>query len=296
MNTRTTLWIWLFASWQSCHAFYPSLKHQPLEMSLRLASTQQPASEINLALISVLKKPSKTLGVVLEVSLPLNIEVSEADISLLSMQLRQAKVSSIATRDVIVASVMVKEQESALGSFPEPCPIIYTGADYQTAPPGVTAIVVDADKSVPSRYDVDASLGSVSVLRRITCVEDLKVLGEHGQGVWVDAADPSEILTQLSSLENCELVVLAVPSMQVDNAEIHQSKIWAKDFPIINAIAVKEACVGDSEDLAYASFLVDGVTKKKSSTFNMSGITGGVNGHFGGVASTKPVTWLRQKR
>ena len=91
------------------------------------------------------------------------------------------------------------------------------------------------------------------------------------------------------------LVVVAVPSMQPDNAEIHATKDLAAAKETMHAVVVQEACVGHAQDLEYATFLVDGLTKKRSSTFNMSGLTGSTNGHFGGVASSRPVTWRRQQ-
>jgi len=64
----------------------------------------------------------------------------------------------------------------------------------------------------------------------------------------------------------------------------------------VTTILMKRAIVGDNEDLKYGTFFMEGVTKKKSSTFNISGLTGSTNGHFGGVASTQATTWLRKIR
>jgi hypothetical protein len=62
------------------------------------------------------------------------------------------------------------------------------------------------------------------------------------------------------------------------------------------SLLLPDALVGDSEDVEYAQFVVDGVRKKASETFKMTGLTGSTNGHFGGVASKTSRTWLRKKR
>ena len=245
--------------------------------------------ELSNSLLSTLKKPSKTLGVVLEVSTP---KSTDNYLSTLSMQLRKGKASALITSNAAVAAVLAQEQATSTGSFPGPCPVIYTGSTVEI-PAGVTAIVVDAQTD-----DMPSTNDDVDVLRRVTSLEDLAALSGKGQNaaLWIDSNDPTAILQQLSSDWAPLLVVVAVPSMQANNAEIHTPKEWSKRFPLMNAVAIQNACVGDAEDLEYASFLVDGLTKKKSSTFNMSGLTGSTNGHFGGVASSRPVTWKRQNR
>jgi hypothetical protein len=82
--------------------------------------------------------------------------------------------------------------------------------------------------------------------------------------------------------------------MQGGNAEVERAK-ELKGMGV-TSILLRKACVGDCEDIEYSIFAIEGLTKKRSSTFNMTGLTGSTNGHFGGVASTQATTWLRAKR
>jgi hypothetical protein len=90
------------------------------------------------------------------------------------------------------------------------------------------------------------------------------------------------------------VAVCSVDAIQDDKNEMENSK---KLKPLgCKSILVKPASIGDGEDVEYANFIVDGLTRKKSSEFNMTGLTGSTNGHFGGVASSGATTWLRTKR
>ena len=75
------------------------------------------------------------------------------------------------------------------------------------------------------------------------------------------------------------LKIAAVSSMQTDNAEITLGRELAAAG--CKAVMMKDACVGDSEDLHYTSFCIEGLTSKASSEFKITGMTGHVNGHFG---------------
>ena len=81
--------------------------------------------------------------------------------------------------------------------------------------------------------------------------------------------------------------------MQADGAEVEQAKELKKLG--VGSILVQNACVGDSEDLEYSSFVVGGMTSKASSEFSFSGLTGSTNGHFGGVQARGTVQWQRTK-
>jgi hypothetical protein len=89
----------------------------------------------------------------------------------------------------------------------------------------------------------------------------------------------------------------SMEAMMPDNAEFASSRELVKTAGgVVTCILLRQACVGDVEDIEYANFAVAGLTKKRSSTFNMSGLTGSTNGHFGGVASSTSTTWLRKKQ
>ena len=126
----------------------------------------------------------------------------------------------------------------------------------------------------------------------------------------------------VDKLPDGSIIIASVESMQPENVEIELCKNLKNEKA--TSILMKEAIVGDNEDNEYLSFFIDGIAKKKSSNFNMTGkrnifeyshedgvigyfsevivsflhligLTGSTNGHFGGVATTTSRTWLRKK-
>eukprot|EP00816_Leptocylindrus_hargravesii_P002182 CAMPEP_0196818486 /NCGR_PEP_ID=MMETSP1362-20130617/65802_1 /TAXON_ID=163516 /ORGANISM="Leptocylindrus danicus, Strain CCMP1856" /LENGTH=136 /DNA_ID=CAMNT_0042196599 /DNA_START=1 /DNA_END=411 /DNA_ORIENTATION=+ len=100
--------------------------------------------------------------------------------------------------------------------------------------------------------------------------------------------------SQQSQSQSSPIIIGALSSMQQENKELEAAKELKSKG--VTSILMMDAIVGDNEDVAYATFVVNGVMKKKSSTFNMTGLTGSTNGHFGGVASTISTMWERQKK
>ena len=117
---------------------------------------------------------------------------------------------------------------------------------------------------------------------------------ESQQNAFFVDADASGVEDLVKAMPSGAVVVAAMSSMQHENAEVERAKELQQLG--VTAVLLKGACVGDAEDLEYSAFAIDGLTKKKSSTFNMSGLTGSTNGHFGGVASGTSTTWLRTQR
>ena len=279
---------------------YSSVETLPTTLFSTASSSSVTPPEISYALSSALKKPSKTLSVVLEV-LPSpkqqGHQNANDDATLLSMQLRKAKANALMTADPTTAAALVAEQATATGSFPGPCPIIYTGS-IDTCPDGVTAIVVDDDTAAATEDAMPPK--GVDIIQRVRAQEDdIRITTDATTGAYlVHVADAEAVLPKLqSAASSSSLILLAVDAMQKDNAEIHKVKALVQAYPgVIHGVVVQAACVGDGEDLEYASFCIDGLTKKRSSTFNVSGLTGSTNGHFGGVASSRPVTWRRQQQ
>lgn len=233
------------------------------------------------ALTSALRKMSKTLAVSLEV-VP-----DGSDVTALSMQLRKLKASTLWTNHVETAIGLTKEQETAQGNFPGPCPVIYTGNQPEEAiRGGVKTIVLPTDTGiVPDTSDID-------VIWKVESVEDVQSVQGNAFVVYVDGRSDA-IDRVLESIPKGSVVVAAIDSMQDDNAELEQSRQLQDKGT--TAILLRNACVGDNEDIEYATFVIDGLTKKKSSTFNLTGLTGSTNGHFGGVATSTSTTWRRQQ-
>jgi hypothetical protein len=240
--------------------------------ALRMAEVSEHV-RLNDHVATALKKPSKTLAVVLDV---LSADESR------SMQLRKLKANALVTSDINVAKLCVKEQATAKGSFPGPCPVLYTGSDVPEArSAGVDSVVVSPGDCEPG----------ADVIYRIRSLEELQQVLDHG-AFWVDVDNElSTVQMIIEAIPESAVVLASLKSMQENNNEIN----LARELKIlgVSAIVFEKAIVGDGEDLEYASFAVDSVTKKKSSTFNMTGLTGSTNGHFGGVASSQPRTWLR---
>jgi len=241
-------------------------------------------------LVSILKKPSKVLTV--------NVEVGDSipkdDLELLSMQLRNSKVTSLWTQSKSPIASLVKEQETARGNFPGPCPVVYFGEISsnidEVLDAGVRTIVVPAEAAERMLEDPDR-LGSTEVVWKVSSVEEatsiMSATNQQADAFWIDSHDQFEEIA--SCLPEDSLLVYAVDAMQSDEGEITQ----AKSKKLASSILVRDACVGDQEDLPYAQYLVSKCTSKASSEFSFSGLTGSTNGHFGGVQSNGSFQWSR---
>lgn len=266
----------------------------------------------------VLKKPSKALSTIVEVNAP---SLSVGDIDVRSMQIRKSNGSAIYTKDIETAKKLVMEQKSAQGDFPGPVPIIFEGdieishaIDY-----GISALII----SQPLNYG--SELSDVSVIYRIMCPEEVEeILGidQDANAFLIEFYFMEKFEEIVDKLPDGSIIIASVESMQPENVEIELCKNLKNEKA--TSILMKEAIVGDNEDNEYLSFFIDGIAKKKSSNFNMTGkrnifeyshedgvigyfsevivsflhligLTGSTNGHFGGVATTTSRTWLRKK-
>lgn len=202
---------------------------------------------------AVLKKPTKTKAIILEVSSPELLETR-------SQQLRKIGVTALATTDPEIAKKLVQEQKTAQGNFPGPCPVLLASCDKD---------FISCENDVALR--VVRSADDVSKFPRIL----------------IDSSLP-DALDILDTVPPETVVVWRTAAMQRANAELHPPAR-------ANAVWLRDAIVGDTEDVEYAQFIIDGLTKKRSKSFQVSGLTGSTNGHFGGVARKTEMTWLRQK-
>ena len=84
--------------------------------ALSLAATAVTAApDVSYALSTALKKPSKTLSVILDIHVDTDDGLDQAQMSVLSMQLRNLKASALVTSSVDVAALLVQEQADAAG-------------------------------------------------------------------------------------------------------------------------------------------------------------------------------------
>ena len=212
---------------------------------------------------TILKKPSKTLAAVLEVDLS---NSDDGDVAVRSMQLRKTNVSALYTRDFALASKLVKEQSSAKGNFPGPCPIIYEGKENlnDAFDAGVSAIVT-SDLSIKGQE-------SENIIFRVSSAEDVKntvASNEDANAFLIEARSEELIESCMHVIPNGAIVIASCECMQDEEGEIELAKKLKSKG--ITSILIEKAIVGDNEDLEYASFLINGLTKKKSTAFNMTG-------------------------
>ena len=253
-----------------------------------------------------------------------NKEISPMEMEILSQELRKAKAASIWTSNLNAVELFSKEQTAAKGNFPGPCPIIYKGEgngdgdklqvkqNVQAAiEKGATAFVVNVDNI---NVDLDLDLDKkVDIICRVKSAEDVHRALEAGYeyaflvpGSEADISN-QDLQTILGAIPKSAVVVATLPSMQNESAEIARGKELATLVAVptesesesskISGILIEDACVGDAEDLKYTAFVVENINKKSSSTFQMTGLTGAANGHFGSELSggLQSAKWRRME-
>lgn len=224
----------------------------------------------------------KMRGVSISVELNPSSSLTNMELEILSQELRKAKANSIFIKDVSVLKEVSKEQELAKGNFPGPVPCVFMGSkdDYNLAVEnGASAIVVSV-KDLDTMGDI-----SVDVIVAVDTLQDVKNALDMGYdySFLLSAIDEELVNSILDVVPKSCTIIASLDAMQKDSAEILQAKELAslksaESNAKVSGIFMKDACVGDSEDLKYTSFIVEGVSKKSSSTFAMTGLTGGKSG------------------
>ncbi len=243
---------------------------------------------------SILKKPSKVLTVGVEYS----PDQSPAD-EVLSMKLRQqAKVSFVVCQDLSAIKLLSEEQESARGNFPGPVPIVCQNVQnvQEISEAGASAIILDVGASDAMQKAESASSCGLETIWKVSSVDQAKQVLESFEDADVFLLDATESMAEILAIipkSSMSIGTLHEP-MQEDGAEIETGKEY-KSMGCAS-ILVKKACIGDKEDIDYASFLVSGLTSKASSEFKFSGMTGSINGHYGGLQANGSVKWDRTAR
>lgn len=266
-----------------------------LSSTTTAASSAAAAQGSASSLKSILKKPSKVLTIGVDCDFA---SMDTVEISVVSMQLRKSKVSSIWCENLEAIKEFSTEQETARGSFPGPLPIIYSGHKENTGAAvdnGASAVVLSAGEDV-------ASAGDAEVIWRVTNLEEvtqvLEATSNAADVFLVDLPNEEESIATfegiIQSLPKTSLCIASLDPMQDDGAEVSLGKQLKKIG--CGSVLVRSALVGDAEDLPYAQFLVDGLTSKASSEFNFSGLTGSTNGHFGGIQATGTTKWRRMEQ
>jgi len=253
-----------------------------------------------------LKRP-RGASISIEYNPSSDISLSDGDLSILSMSLRKSKCSSIFTSDVSAVKKIAKEQESSRGDFPGPVPVIYCGKELDSAvisddDIGASAVVVEYESA--DKVDME-SLQNVGIIWKVNFIQQIQQLVDmesHAGGVYMLSKDmlPSSIEDDalvlkdiLSSLPKSVVTIAPLQSMLPENAEVSLGKHYASLG--ISSLLLSNACVGDEEDIKYSQFVIDGINKKSSSSFSMTGLTGSANGHFGVSSHEGEVKWRRNE-
>lgn len=238
-------------------------------------------------------KPTGATTVSVEFKRAKDSTLSELELNVLSMQLRKFKAAAIWTPDLDSLAGFATEQKAAKGNFPGPCPVIFNGDSSQleaAAFAGANAVVLsvgDLDKAEAAHKLGLEVVWSVSSAHEVSSIVEAGV----GQAFLVEQANASDLL---DAIPKDAVKIAAVGSMQAGNVEISTGRDLAAAG--CKAVLLKEACVGDSEDVQYTSFAIEGLTSKASSEFKITGMTGHVNGHFGTGTfekSTESTQWAR---
>ena len=163
---------------------------------------------------------------------------------------------------------------------------MYTGSDIERAiAAGASSLVLPIGASIPPC--------EISPMYRVKSSSDVEALYATGARAFV-ISDSPEAESAILSVPDDSVSVLEVDSMQDNQAEVERAQSLRSSSGL-SSVLLRGACVGDGEDLEYAAFAISALTKKKSKTFNMSGLTASTNGHGGGVASLCARTWLRKQ-
>ncbi len=208
--------------------------------------------------------------------------------------------AAIWTADLGAVAGIAKEQETARGDMPGPCPVVYSGdaAGAEAAiAAGASAVVLGADS-----LDVAASLGGSEVIWRVESDEDVAAIADANpsdcaHGFVLPASSAAQLF---GALPPGAYAIGAIDAMQPDDAELEQGRELAAAG--CKTLLLRGACVGDAEDLPYSRYAIKKLTSKKSAAFAIDGHTGAVNGHFGGAAVTGVLSespeggWERMRR
>lgn len=249
-------------------------------------------------------------------------KTSPLDIEFLSQELRRSKVSSIWTCDCEVLGYFSKEQNSAKGNFPGPVPIVYQHRCREGGEElgerdienldlaiqnGASAIVLDSNllKFYNDKHFQSLDNCDVDVICKVENLQQVQMALDEGydSAFLISGSFPDEELQSiLSSIPKSSVVIASLSSMQPDSQEISRAKALAglvvSDSAKVSSVLIHDACVGDQEDVKYCSFVVENINKKSSSTFQMTGLTGAANGHFGSEVSGgfRAAKWQRRNQ
>jgi len=197
------------------------------------------------------------------------------------------------TAELDALSELAQEQATAKGDFPGPCPLCFSGSSDEVAKAvdsGASAVVLTSgDLGLAGSLDVE-------VIWQVGSVAEVEAIIEAGQAAAAFLVDSGPgCAAILAAIPSDSAAVACIDAMQEANAEIALGK-QLKDEGC-SAVLLRGACVGDEEDVPYVRFAVGGLTSKASAEYQITGLTGAANGHFGTGSFRKDkgaVEWARR--
>jgi hypothetical protein len=232
------------------------------------------------AISKAFKKPTGALTVSLEYERMETSTYTENDLVVLSMQLRKIKAASLWTPSLSDVAILTKEQNTAKGDFPGPCPVVYypplskaKEEDLQAAAgAGATAVVLRPDAMTMADAAVECGL---EVIWDVRSPEDIRVVVEAGKGTNFLVAGADVLETDLMAALPQDS--LTVASVDCQNDEIRIGREAAKAG--IKSIVIRQACIGDiGWDLRYGRSAIESLTSKANPEFNIVGMSKGSSG------------------
>lgn len=226
-------------------------------------------------LMKALKPTNGALAVSVEFSAPPGDPIADLPLRMLSKQMRTNNAAAVLTADLNAIGIFAAEQKKAKSDYPGPIPVIFTGDVAQAADAvnsGASAVVLDP-KDLDRAKELD-----VEVLWHVSNADQVGPIVEAGHGDAFLAAG-SAALDIMPALPEDSVLVASIDSMQANNTEVSTGRGLAAKG--VKSLLLRDACVGDDEDLEYIRFAIGGIKSKASQTFRIGGLTGSTNGHYG---------------
>jgi hypothetical protein len=232
------------------------------------------------AISKVFKKPSGALTISLEYERMETSTYTENDLIVLSMQLRKIKAASLWTPSLADLAILSKEQRTAKGNFPGPCPVIYypplsTAEEdevREAAGAGASAVVLRPDALPMGDAAIECGL---EVIWDIRSPDDISVVVKAGKSTIFLLAGADVLGSDVMAALPPDAVAIA--SVDCQNDEIRMGREVAKAG--CKAIIVRQACIGDNGwDLRYSRYAIESLTSKANPDFQIQSMSKGSSG------------------
>lgn len=171
--------------------------------------------------------------------------------------------------------MLSKEQKTAKGNFPGPCPVVLYPPSADAAQiEAAAASGADAVVLRPSQLELADSVThkKMEVIWDVRSTEDIRAICDKG------TAAASFLLPGADAIPGGLLAALpkdavGICSVDCEDNEVELGRSLAKEG--VKALVVRGSCMGDDDwDLPYARFVIRGLTSKANPEFQMTAIGG----------------------